>query len=63
MDKLRYYIRESYEELVHKVSWPTWRDLIENSRVVIVATIIFALIIFLMDIVSNSTMNFIYDLK
>lgn len=63
MDKIRYYIRESYEELIHKVSWPTWRDLIENTRVVIIATIIFALVIFLMDVLSNSTMNFIYGLK
>ncbi|HKK89379.1 MAG TPA: preprotein translocase subunit SecE [Saprospiraceae bacterium] len=63
MDKIRFYIRESYEELIHKVSWPTWRDLIENTRIVIIATIIFALIIFLMDVVSNSAMNFIYGLN
>jgi preprotein translocase subunit SecE len=43
------YLSESYNELVHKVSWPTWKELQSSSIVVLVAALIVALIIFLMD--------------
>jgi hypothetical protein len=25
--KLKVYVEEAYEELVHKVTWPTWKEL------------------------------------
>lgn len=43
------YISESYNELVHKVSWPTWKELQGSSIVVLVAALIVSLIIFIMD--------------
>jgi len=43
------YIKESYIELTEKVTWPTWRDLQNSSILVLVAAIIIALIISLMD--------------
>ncbi|UKN01027.1 preprotein translocase subunit SecE [Paracrocinitomix mangrovi] len=43
------YIEESYNELVHKVTWPTWDQLQSSSIVVLVASVIFALLIFIMD--------------
>jgi len=39
----------SYDELVHKVSWPTWSELLESTWVTIIATIIFAIVILVMD--------------
>jgi preprotein translocase subunit SecE len=45
------YIEESYEELVHKVTWPTWSELQSTSIVVLVASILFSLAIFVMDYV------------
>ncbi|MBK7130399.1 MAG: preprotein translocase subunit SecE [Crocinitomicaceae bacterium] len=45
------YIEESFGELVHKVTWPTWSQLQSSSIVVLVASIIFALIIFAMDFI------------
>jgi preprotein translocase subunit SecE len=45
------YIEESYEELVHKVTWPTWSELQSTSVVVLVASVLFALAIFAMDYV------------
>lgn len=45
------YIEESFGELVHKVTWPTWNQLQSSSIVVLVASIIFALIIFAMDFI------------
>ena len=43
------YVKESYDELMHKVSWPTWSELQGSSIVVSVATLIIALIVFAMD--------------
>jgi preprotein translocase subunit SecE len=46
---MKAYIIESYEELVHKVTWPTWKELQSSSILVLVASIIIALLVFLMD--------------
>ena len=35
--------------MVHNVTWPTWKELQSNSIIVVVASIIIALIIFVMD--------------
>ncbi len=43
------YIRESYDELMHKVSWPTWSELQGSAIVVSIASLIIALVVFLMD--------------
>lgn len=56
------YIKESYNELVHNVTWPTWADLTSNAVLVIVASIIFALVVFGLDTVSNQSLKFIYSL-
>lgn len=51
MSKIGAYVRSCYDELVHKVSWPSFKELQSSSIVVAVAAVILALIIFLMDIV------------
>jgi len=43
--------QESYDEMVHKVTWPSWKQLQSSSILVLVASVIIALIIFLMDYV------------
>ena len=62
MAKIRTYIQESADELLHKVSWPTWSELQSSAIVVMIASVIFALIIFVMDRSFNSLMEFIYGL-
>ena len=49
MSKKESYIKSSYEELVNKVSWPSWSELQSSSIVVAIASLIIALIVFLMD--------------
>ncbi|NLN94704.1 MAG: preprotein translocase subunit SecE [Bacteroidales bacterium] len=46
---LKTYINESYDELVHKVSWPTWSELQSSAIVVSIASLIIALVVYLMD--------------
>jgi preprotein translocase subunit SecE len=63
MDRLKLYVIESYNELVNKVTWPTWSNLQSSTVLVLVASIILALVIFLMDIISNGILDQIYDLN
>lgn len=60
--KIRTYVKESYNELVHKVTWPTLKELQSSAIIVMVASIIIALVIFAMDSVFGKLMDFIYSL-
>ena len=59
---IKTYVKESYNELMHKVTWPTWKELQSSAIIVMVASIIIALVIFVMDFVFENLMNFIYSL-
>jgi preprotein translocase subunit SecE len=48
-NKVSEYIKESYIELTQKVTWPTWRELQNSAVLVLIAAIIIALIIWVMD--------------
>ncbi|HLN52067.1 MAG TPA: preprotein translocase subunit SecE [Lentimicrobium sp.] len=48
--KIQEYINESYDELVHKTSWPSWSDLQNSAIVVSIASLIIALVVYLMDV-------------
>ena len=54
------YFKESYDELMNKVSWPTWSELQSSSIVVAIATVIIALIIYVMDSAFSNAMNLFY---
>ena len=51
MSKFGEYVKSSYDELVHKVSWPTFKELQSSAVVVAVAAIVIALVVFIMDVV------------
>jgi len=53
-------IKESYNELVHKVSWPTKSELANSTIVVMVASIIAALVIWVIDLCINELMHLVY---
>jgi preprotein translocase subunit SecE len=61
MNKFINYCKESYDELVHKVSWPTASELTNSAVVVLIASIIIAIIVFLMDKTFETIMTFIYE--
>jgi preprotein translocase subunit SecE len=60
--KIKGYFKESYTELIHKVTWPTWSELQNSGVLVLVATLIIALIVALMDLGFSNIMEFIYSL-
>ena len=55
------YIKESCKELVEKVSWPTFAQLQSSTIVVMVASLIFALVVLVMDISFENLMKGIYS--
>ena len=60
--KIVAYIKGSFDELLNKVTWPTWEELQNSSVVVAIASLIIALIIFLMDLVFKNGMEVFYSL-
>ena len=59
--KIGSYIKESVDELLHKVSWPTWSELQSSGIVVAIATIIISLLIYFMDTIFSGMMKIFYD--
>jgi preprotein translocase subunit SecE len=49
MAKVVDFLKESYTEMTQKVTWPTWSELQNSAVIVLVASLIIALIVFLMD--------------
>jgi preprotein translocase subunit SecE len=45
------YLEDTYNELVNKVSWPSWKDLQSSAIVVLIASLVFAMVVFLMDFI------------
>lgn len=60
MIKIFNYFRDSYKELMEKVTWPTWPQLQQSTMIVIAATIVITLIVLAMDTVAGNGMKFIY---
>ena len=62
MRKFINYLKESFVELTKKVAWPSWDKLQSSAIVVMVASVIFAVVIFAMDFCFQHLMSFIYTL-
>ena len=58
--KIRTYIKESYDELIHKVSWPTWSELQNSAIVVSVASLIIATVVYIMDFSFQNILEVFY---
>jgi preprotein translocase subunit SecE len=61
MNKVTTYFRESYKELVEKVSWPTWIQLQQSTLIVLVATLLITALVWAMDLIAQSALKFIYS--
>ena len=62
MKKVISSIKDSYNELVYKVSWPTKSELSSSAVVVMFASLIIAVLIGVVDFGFEAVMNFIYSL-
>ncbi|MBR1668611.1 MAG: preprotein translocase subunit SecE [Bacteroidaceae bacterium] len=62
MNSIITYCKESYDELVHKVTWPTNKELTAQAILVLSASIIIALVVGAMDLVFEEFMKLVYSL-
>ncbi len=61
MAKVVQFVKESYEEMTQKVTWPTWGDLQNSAVLVLIASAIISLIIFAMDKGANYILETFYN--
>ncbi len=61
-EKLTQYFKDSYQELMYKVTWPTMAELQSSTAVVFVASLIIALMIALMDQITRLSLEGFYGL-
>ncbi|RYD52716.1 MAG: preprotein translocase subunit SecE [Sphingobacteriales bacterium] len=62
MAKLGTYIQEAYDELVHKVTWPTWDELQQTTIIVLVSLVVITLLFLGMDQISERVLKLIYNI-
>ena len=60
MNKIINYVKETYNELVYKVSWPTYKELTNSAVAVLYASILIALVVFVMDFCFQNVMELVY---
>ncbi len=63
MAKLKAFILDSYQEMRSKVSWPKYSELQGSSVLVLIASLMFALIIWVIDLgFSGLLQNWLYQI-
>lgn len=62
MSKFGNYIQEAYDELIHKVTWPSWEELQQTTIIVLIALSLVTAVVFGMDLVSENVLTFIYKI-
>jgi len=62
MNKIRSYYRDSYKELMEKVTWPNWQQLQQSTMIVLVATLVITAIVWVLDLGSSNLLKFVYSL-
>ena len=62
VNKVTTYFKESYKELLEKVTWPSWSELQQSTVIMLVAILLITFLVYIMDILSNGVLKFIYSL-
>jgi preprotein translocase subunit SecE len=62
MNKFSVFVRDSYKEMVEKVTWPKWEQLQQSTMIVLGATLFITGLVFVMDLIAKNSMDFIYSL-
>ena len=60
MANIAEYVKESYAELTERMTWPTWAELQNSAIITLVASLIIALIVFLMDESAGNLLKYVY---
>ncbi|APU95956.1 preprotein translocase subunit SecE [Sphingobacterium sp. ML3W] len=62
MAKVLDFFKDSYVEITEKVTWPTWSQLQSSAVIVLVASLLIALVVFVMDKASSVGLEFLYGI-
>jgi preprotein translocase subunit SecE len=62
MKRIIAYFQDSYNELVHKVTWPSWKELQGSAILVMVSSLFIALVVAFMDFVFKNFMSWVYGI-
>jgi preprotein translocase subunit SecE len=54
------YCKVCYNELAHKTTWPTRGELTHRAVIVLSASLVIAVVVFLMDLVFKNLMGVVY---
>lgn len=60
MNKIVNYCKACYDELAHKTTWPSYKQLTHSAVVVLSASLVIALVVFAMDTVFQLVMTTVY---
>jgi preprotein translocase subunit SecE len=63
MEKLKNYILDSVDEVRNKVYWPKFKELQGSAVLVLVASLIFALVIWVVDLAFQNGLSWFYTLN
>ena len=62
MDKISTYVKDSYNELTEKVTWPNWEQLQQSTMIVLASTLLITAVVAVMDFGVSRILTFIYSL-
>jgi preprotein translocase subunit SecE len=54
------YYKACYDELAHKTTWPTYKELTQSAVVVLTASLVIAVVVWLMDVAFKAVMSSVY---
>ena len=62
MRKFIAYLKDVYNEMIHKVTWPSFEELQMQALVVLIASVILAIVIMIIDVTFKGLMDLVYSL-
>ncbi|WP_108822903.1 preprotein translocase subunit SecE [Dysgonomonas sp. Marseille-P4361] len=63
MKKIINYIKDSYNELVYKVSWPSRAELTSSAVIVMIASIIMSIVVWGVDLAFENVVKLFYSIS
>ena len=60
MEKITTYFQEAYDELLNKVTWPTWSELQESAVIVLITALIISFIVLGIDLSFKEVTQLLY---
>ncbi len=63
MEKLKNYVLDSIDEIRNKVTWPKFNELQSSAILVLVASLIFAVVIGLIDLTFKKGLTWFYTIN